>query len=145
MDSLADKIDQLFQTRTRADGRQYSYQDVEQGTDHAVTAAYVWKLRTGAATNPGYRVLEALAHFFHVPMDYFAAETPISDTQLQHLKLAAELDKAGVAQIALRASQLDERGRRAVLDMLDYVFQLRQEEEAAHETDTPPPGSGPVQ
>lgn len=145
MTTLADKIDRLFELRTKPDGSPFSYQDVEKGTDHAVTAAYIWKLRTGAATNPGYKVLEALAHFFKVSLDYFASETPVSEAQLQQMRLAAELDKAGVAQIALRASQLDERGRQALLDMMEYILQVQGSDDARSGTDAAAPGEEPVQ
>ena len=125
MNSLADKLELLFANFTQPDGSTFSYQDVEKGTDHAVTAAYVWKLRAGQATNPSYKVLEAIAAFFGVPIDYFASTQTVSDDYVQRLKLAAELGKEDVAQIALRAGQLDAPGRQAILHMLEYVLQVQ--------------------
>lgn len=140
MNTLADKLELLFATFTQPDGSPYSYQDVENGTDHAVTAAYVWKLRAGKATNPSYRVLEAIAAFFDVPIDYFASEQIVSDDYLQRLKLAVELDKEGVAQIALRAGQLDAQGRQAILDMMEYVLQIKRSNyvQSANQSDAAP-------
>lgn len=131
MNTLADKLELLFATFTQPDGSPYSYQDVENGANHAVTAAYVWKLRAGKATNPSYRVLEAIAAFFDVPIDYFASERVVSDDYVQRLKLAAELGKEDVAQITLRAGQLDAQGRQAILDMMEYVLQLQRSSDAS--------------
>ncbi len=120
MSTLAEKIDHLFKQFTRPDGREYTYQDVELGTGKAITDTYVWKLRSGQATNPSYRVLKALSDFFEVPVSYFFGEEVAPD-YLQQMQLASQLHKAGVANIALRASGLDERGRQAILDMIEYV------------------------
>jgi transcriptional regulator with XRE-family HTH domain len=84
-----------------------------------VTAPYVWKLRTGEAKNPSIRILRALSEFFGVPMTYFIEDT--TDEELANLKLAAKLRGTSVARIALLASDLDEEGRRAILEMIGYV------------------------
>ena len=117
--TLAERIERLFKTFRRKDGKEYSYKDVEAGTGKAVTAPYVWKLRTGEAQNPSLRILRALSEFFGVPMTYFIQDT--SEEELANLKLAAELRDTGVARIALRASEVDEDGRRAILEMIEYV------------------------
>ncbi|RMH39083.1 MAG: XRE family transcriptional regulator [Gammaproteobacteria bacterium] len=120
MADLAEKIDLLFRTFTRPDGREYTYKEVELGTQKAVTDAYVWKLRMGQATNPSYRVLRALAAFFQVPLTYFF-EDDLSPEYLEDLKLAAALRDSQVAEIALRVADLDERGLQAVREMVEYV------------------------
>lgn len=120
MTKLADKIDQLFRTFVRPDGREYTYKEVERGTGRAVTDAYIWKLRMGKASNPSYRILKALADFFQVPVTYFF-EDDVSPEYLEELKLAAKLRQQNVAEIALRVADLDERGRQAVLEMVEYV------------------------
>ena len=120
MSNLAEKIDLLFKTFRKPDGSQYTYQEVEEGTGKAITGAYVWKLRTGKAENPSYKVLKALSDFFQVPVSYFFEEE-VSEEYLQNLKLATQLREAGVQHIALRAGDLDEAGKRAVLEMIEYV------------------------
>ena len=117
--TLAERIETLFGTFRKKDGKEYTYKEVEAGTGKAVTAPYVWKLRTGQATNPSIRVLSALSEFFSVPISYFIEDT--SKEELANLKLAAELRNSGTARIALRASDLDEDGQRAVLEMIEYV------------------------
>ena len=120
MPTLAEKIDLLFKTFRKPDGSQYTYQEVEEGTGKAITGAYVWKLRTGKAENPSYKVLKVLSDFFQVPVSFFFEEE-VSEEYLQNLKLATQLREAGVQHIALRAGDLDEAGKRAVLEMIEYV------------------------
>jgi transcriptional regulator with XRE-family HTH domain len=120
MVDFAERIDWLFKEFTNPQGREYTYQEVEAGTGKAVTSTYVWKLRTGKATNPGYRVLKAISLFFQVPISYFFEEE-LSPDYVKELHLATKLHQAGVAHIALRASDLDVRGKQAVLEMIEYV------------------------
>jgi len=135
MSTLARKIDLLFKNFKKPDGQEFTYQEVEEGTNKAVTGAYVWKLRTGKAENPGYRVLKALSDFFGVSVSYFFDEQEPSEEYVQKLRLAAELHKAGVAHIALRASDLDEAGRRAVLEMIEYVRKAQGLQSALNDRD----------
>lgn len=135
MSTLAKKIDLLFKNFKKPDGQEFTYQEVEEGTNKAVTGAYVWKLRTGKAENPGYRVLKALSDFFGVSVSYFFDEQEPSEEYVQKLRLAAELHKAGVAHIALRASDLDEAGRRAVLEMIEYVRKAQGLQSALNDRD----------
>ena len=129
MTTLAEKIDFLFRTILRPDGREFTYQEVEVGTDRAITGPYIWKLRTGSATNPGFRVLSALSSFFHVPATFFFENEP-TDDYLQDLQLAAQLRENGIAQIALRAQSLGPEGRAAVLQMIDYVSKAQRNDNA---------------
>lgn len=134
MSTLAEKIDLLFRTFKKPDGEEFTYQEVEEGTHKAVTGAYVWKLRTGKGENPGYRVLEALSDFFGVPVSYFFEEQ-VTEEDVQNLKLATELRKAGVAHIALRASDLDKAGKRAVLEMIEYIRKAQGLQSVLNDTD----------
>jgi transcriptional regulator with XRE-family HTH domain len=121
MSELAEKINRLFETFTKPDGSEYTYREVEDGTNRAVTAAYVWRLRTGKAENPGYRVLAALCRFFEVSITYFFSEEPEAEVYVKELRLARALHEEGVAHLARRAGELDEEGRNAVLEMIEYV------------------------
>lgn len=124
--NLAVKLDRLFRTHLKPDGSQYSYEDVAKGSGGAVTGPYVWKLRNGQAQNPGYRVLAALSRFFDIPVTYFFAEEPVSEQEYEEdMALARSLRKAGVKQIALRVSDLDEDARADILSMIEYVRSAR--------------------
>ena len=51
-----------------------TYRDVVDGTGGVVREAYLWQLRTGRAINPSYKVIAALASYFHVRPGYFFGE-----------------------------------------------------------------------
>jgi len=66
------------------------------------------------------RVVQALADFFGVSVDYFSAPD-------EQGKLGAErnLDDPLVAQICEKYSQLDEQGKRVILNLIDYLIKLK--------------------
>ena len=111
------RLNALFQTLMRPDGKQYSQQDVVDGCQDTITRVYLWKLRTGRATNPSMRVVQALADFFGVSVDYFASpDDPGAER---------DVDDPMVAQICERYSQLDDQGRRVILNLVDYLIKLK--------------------
>lgn len=130
--NLAGKVDRLFRIHLKPDGSQYSYEDVQKGTGGAVTGSYVWKLRTGKAQNPGYRVLAALSKFFDVPVTYFFSEEPVAEEEYEEdMALAHSLRKAEVKQIVLRLGDLDDDAKADILSMVNYIrkaYGLDQEE-----------------
>ena len=79
---------------------------MEEGTEGAVTGAYVRKLRTGKARDPGYRVLAALSRFFDVPVTYFFSE-------------------GDIPQEKEYVYDLDEAVRQDILSMIEYIRQAR--------------------
>jgi hypothetical protein len=122
---FAHRLDYLFRTITKPDGTEYSYEEVQNGTDKAVTAAYIWRLRTGRAANPGYWVIKALSDFFKVDPNYFFQEEQIAQALANdraNATLAARFKDDQVKAIALRASELDEAGKQTLLDMIDYIL-----------------------
>ncbi|WP_324716617.1 tetratricopeptide repeat protein [Carboxydochorda subterranea] len=80
--SVAKKLQRLFETARRPDGGRWTLDQVAQATELSVS--YVWRLRSGKATNPTKSVLERLASFFGVPVTYFiAGDTESADTAVQ--------------------------------------------------------------
>lgn len=123
---FARRLDFLFKTVTKPDGSEYSYEDVQHGTNKAVTAAYVWRLRTGKATNPGYWIIKALSDFFGVDPNYFFQDEEKAKTIIEervNTNLAERFQDSSVRNVALRASELDEAGRQAILGMIEYILQ----------------------
>lgn len=120
---LHERLDWLFKKVTKAGGTEYTYQEVEAGTEaggYRVTAAAIWKIRKGETQNPGYRVLQTLARFFAVDEAFFYAAT-LTQEDLERARLAASLRERGVDEIALRSAELDQSGRDAILQMLRYM------------------------
>lgn len=123
---LAQRLDYLFKTVKRPDGSEYSYEDVQKGTNKAVTAAYVWRLRTGKAANPGYWIIKALSDFFNVNPNYFFQDEQKAKAIVEdraNSNLAERFQNSSVRDVALRASELDESGRQAILGMIEYILQ----------------------
>jgi transcriptional regulator with XRE-family HTH domain len=122
--TLAQKVDWLFSSRRNAQGRQFTYGQVQRATGNRITASYVWKLRTGAMSNPGLSALEALASFFEVPLDYFAEGGEYLEPSLSMMKLP--LDDSVTREDALElvkqsASKLPGDKLRAVVEVVEYL------------------------
>jgi transcriptional regulator with XRE-family HTH domain len=128
--SLKERLDWLFRNVTKSDGAEYTYQEVEQGTEqlgYRVTTTAIWKIRKGETLNPGYLVLQVLAKFFGVPVRYFY-ENELTANELENMRLAATLREQGIEEIALRSSRLDKAGRDAILHMLRYMVEAHDDE-----------------
>lgn len=126
---FAQRLDFLFKTVTQPDGSEYSYEEVQNGTNKAVTAAYVWRLRTGKAANPGYWIIKALSNFFKIDPNYFFQDeesAKIIAEERAHANLAERFQDSSVRDVALRASELDEAGRQAILGMIEYILQEKE-------------------
>lgn len=127
---FAQRLDNLFKHFTHPDGREFSYEEVQNGTGKAVTAAYIWRLRTGKATNPGYWVIKALSDFFGVDPSYFFQDERQAAEMVNiqaNVNLADRFQESSVKDIALRASEMDEAGRQAILGMIDYILRKNPE------------------
>jgi transcriptional regulator with XRE-family HTH domain len=121
-DHVSEKIDHLFHTVRREDGREYTYDDVERGTDGRVSRSYVWKLRHGRNRNPSLDVIEAMAEFFRVPPSYFFGEKLDSDPGAQEAaEVASLLQDPAARHVALKARGLSAPAIHAVGTLLDSL------------------------
>jgi len=121
--TLAERIDRLFRTYLSPRGREYTYREVAaaiSGGDgarrngEAISAAYVWGLRTGVKDNPTMRHLQALARFFEVSPSYFfdgeLTEFPETD-----MRLLAASRRETLRRLAVTLLGLSEESMNAVL------------------------------
>jgi transcriptional regulator with XRE-family HTH domain len=126
-DHVSGKIDHLFHTVRRSDGREYTYDDVEQGTDGRVSRSYVWKLRHGRNSNPSLDVIEALAMFFRVDPEYFFnPRNPDEDRSREMAQVAALLQDPAVRTVAERARGLSATSLEAVNNLIDNLHSIEQ-------------------
>lgn len=109
MGIFADKLNRLFEQVRKEDGKRYTNQEIEALTGGEVSTSYISRLRTGKEDNPSLLKIQALARAFAVDAAWFF-----------HDSADALLDG-----IALRAGQLDERGKQAVLGMIDHILDLQ--------------------
>jgi transcriptional regulator with XRE-family HTH domain len=120
-DNLAAKLNRLFEEKRKSDGTQYTQTEVVQGCKGMLNRVYLWKLRTGRATNPGFHVLQALAAFFGVEPSYFFEGDEI---RVETVKKKQKQDEL-INQIALRSSELDDAGKQAVLYMIESIVRSK--------------------
>ncbi|HEX5739934.1 MAG TPA: helix-turn-helix transcriptional regulator, partial [Pilimelia sp.] len=96
--TLAERLDHLFRTVLRPDGRPHSHREVADAisrTDEPISHAYIGQLRSGERDNPTLKHLRGLAAFFGVPVEYFT-----------HAQVATEVD----SELKLVTSLRDLRG-----------------------------------
>ncbi len=121
-DAIAAKIDYLFHTVRRPDGRAYTYDDIERGTGGQVSRSYVWKLRNGKSQNPSLDVIEALAAFFHVPPEFFFGAVGEGDeSQREAALVAALLHDPAARRLAEAARGLTPTAVRIVLGVISAL------------------------
>ncbi len=126
---FAKKLNTLFEKKTKLDGTKYTQEEVIEGTNGVLTRAYLWKLRTGRAKNPGFNIVQALANFFEVDINYFQA----TEDKEQELLEQAKKNKL-ISEVALRASMYSEETVLAILTMMEYIEQHRTETDESKET-----------
>jgi transcriptional regulator with XRE-family HTH domain len=120
---VSEKIDYLFRTVKREDGREYTYDDVEQGTGGRVSRSYVWKLRHGRNNNPSLDVIESLAQFFKVPPSYFFEDEATASTR-EAADVAALIQDPAAREVAAKARGLSPAALGIVSGMLDDLKRL---------------------
>jgi transcriptional regulator with XRE-family HTH domain len=126
---FAKKLNTLFETKTKLDGSKYTQEEVIQGTNGVLTRAYLWKLRTGRAKNPGFNIVQALADFFDVDINYFR----VSEDEEKALLEKAQRSRL-VSEVALRASMYSEETVLAIIKMMEYIEQRRKDTGKSEET-----------
>jgi transcriptional regulator with XRE-family HTH domain len=135
---VSEKIDHLFRTVRRGDGREYTYDDVEQGTGGRVSRSYVWKLRHGRNRNPSLDVLESMAEFFHVPPEYFFTSGPEDEARAVALaEMASLLQDEGVRLVAERARGLSATSLEAVGSLIDNLHAIERSGRRSSSTSLP--------
>jgi transcriptional regulator with XRE-family HTH domain len=123
-DSVSEKLDYLFSTVRRADGREFTYDDVERGTGGRVSRSYVWKLRHGRNRNPSLDVIEAVGEFFSVPPEYFFCNREEGARATEAAAVAALLHDQAARSVAERARGLSDTALQAVVALIDSLHTI---------------------
>ena len=134
--TLAEKLKKLFDEVRKPDGSKYTQTEVVEGTNGVLTRVYLWKLRTGRATNPGFHIIKALADFFRVDTNYFS----------ENEESAAEREKTKPTgryfeEIQTRAYKMDDKAQKAILDMMDFILSTQKIETPGEFNSGPKPSS----
>lgn len=123
---LAEKVDFLFRTVRPRDRGEYTYKEVEvalRDRGYRVSDSALHQLRTGKASNPTLRTLQALSDFFGVPAEYFF-DTDVSARVRQELELLASLRDQRIRSIATRAAGLSEANLALLSQVIDSMHNL---------------------
>jgi len=132
---IAKRLDLLFRTVTKKGGKEHSYREIEELAGGATSSTTIWKLRTGRTRNPSLKTLQALGTAFQVPVAFFFDEdvAPEDVSKYRHQYRSEQM----VEQIALRSYDLDDEGKQAVLNMINWVRKAQgldnNEEESAED------------
>ena len=126
--TFAEKLDFLFRTHPRPDGRESSTRQVaawiQAERAHAVSPAYIWQLRTGERDNPTKRHIEDLAAFFSVSPQYFFAEDATERAQAELALVAALQQQPAVRHLALRSLGISTESLQAISETIERVRAL---------------------
>jgi transcriptional regulator with XRE-family HTH domain len=113
---LADKLNLLFEKKRKRDGSSYTQEEVIQGTHGVLTRAYLWKLRTGRAENPGFKIVQALADFFAVDLNYFRTDAD-QPAEIVEKSLRDDL----LNELLLRANMYSDETIQVIIGVMEYV------------------------
>jgi len=94
---------------------------VEQVTGESIAHTTIWKICQGTNTNPGMRVVQALAKTFGVPVAYFFGELSEQENDLiqEQVELLAMIRDAGIDSAQLRMILGAAPGvRQAIIDLI---------------------------
>jgi len=127
-DGFAERLNYLLSTRRNAERLPYTLTEVSKAT--GLSLPYLSTLRKGKIEKVPFKIVEIIADFFHVPLDYFSQKGPPVDTEdtLVQEALAQPL----VREVVLRASRLRTPELALVLEMIDHA------QKVLHELKTPP-------
>jgi transcriptional regulator with XRE-family HTH domain len=124
LDTLAEKIEYLFQHRHPGKDSPFTLQEVvararELGGP-TISLGFLHALRTGKSHNPTIQHLQALSAVFNVPLDFFINDDATQDLAPQ-LRLLTLLQERGVTSIALRAADLNPAARQTLLAVIEAL------------------------
>jgi transcriptional regulator with XRE-family HTH domain len=131
---LAERLEKLFEEVRKPDGSKYTQTEVVEGTNGILTRVYLWKLRTGRATNPGFHIIKALADFFHVDANYFSQSEETAAN-----KPATRPTSRYIQEIQTRAYQLDDKAQKAIIDMMDFILSTQKNQSSGDLKSGPKP------
>jgi transcriptional regulator with XRE-family HTH domain len=126
---LADRLNHLFSTVPRHDGKGYFTNEqaaaalTAAGTQ--VSDAYIGQLRNGKRNNPSARHLAAIAELFAVPVDYFF-KPEVTAAIDNDLRLLSAIRDSGVKGLALRAQGLSPETISGLASIIEQVRKIQQ-------------------
>lgn len=131
-ETFATALRRLFDAVRQPDGTPYTPREVAEEMTrrgHRISRSYLYTLLKGES-EPSHGLVQALADFFEVPLEYFSNSERGRELHRQYEILAA-LGEKNVRQIAYRASQLSPEKLRNVLDYIEFQASRTGEDESS--------------
>lgn len=126
---LADRLNHLFATVPRQDGKGYFTNEQAAAALTAagthVSDAYIGQLRNGKRNNPSARHLAAIAELFAVPVDYFFNPEVAANID-NDLRLLSAIRDSGIKGLALRAHGLSSETIASLASIIEQVRKIEQ-------------------
>jgi len=134
--SFAARLRRLFDSVFKSSGERYTPAEVaaeisERGKVN-VSKTYLYELLNGNKTSPSWQLVQALADFFEVKLEYFS-DTERGRELNQQYETLAKLGESGVQRIAARASQLSPDALENVMQFIE--FQAARDQQSGGGTD----------
>ncbi len=124
---LAANLNRLFETVPRADGGGLYTNEAAAGALAAlgvqVSAQHLWLLRSGKRDNPSFRLLDATARLFGVPLAYFS-DPDVEATVSAELAALAALRDSGVKALMTRAHGVSPQNMASLSAILEQIRQM---------------------
>jgi hypothetical protein len=125
--SLARRINHLFESVRRPDGKPYSNEEVAEAIngrgDTTISGTYLWYLRRGDRDNPTKKHLEVLARFFDVSPAFFFDDERSRRIAVDSVPEPRPADSLA-ERVAVRLDGLSPRSLHTVAELIDRVREL---------------------
>lgn len=119
-------LERLFDQHRNEEGNEYTEVEVEvalMAMGHAITKAYILRLRSGESSNPSFDKISALAKFFKVHPGYF-----FEDHAKEKIAPLSRSDiTSGLSSIAMRAKATNSNA-----EIKDVLFDIAEAIENIH-------------
>ena len=109
---LAEKVNFLFDTFRKPNGKRVTYREVQAKT--GLQPSWISDLTTAKAIRPTFKDLRALSNFFGVRPDFWSNEL----TDAVQAQAIMDAGPSDVQQIAARASDLSPEARQIILKLI---------------------------
>lgn len=124
LSSIGQRFDWLLKHHMSPDGDEYTYPELIEGLrlrGVEITGSGLSKIRSGDTKKPGWDVIDALASFFNVPLNFFSLTRTLEKEELDRYATAEAILVDGTEEIAMRAARLNPQARKAVLDLINNL------------------------
>lgn len=120
-EELAAKVNYLFDTFKKQDGKKYQKTEVEAATNGRIDQPWLSKIAKARISRPDLQTLEALTDFFQVDVSFWFKSLEDWKSQLEKEKQLEKEAEENAQQIATMAHRLPPDSQKVVLDLMNSL------------------------